>query len=179
MCIYPFDVNMTYTTPFILVFVGLPMGFIVFSYTKCFFAIRSSNHQIAQMDDNRRRADQECRKWMEIRATLTMMKATLGFILCFFPVSVIGFIDVFTGGGYLPRQVFTVSTFLVFLSSTINPFIYWLSNYDYRKAFREIFVCARESGMIGSSQRAHAVIPLQTVPTEVFYRSSELFWRVN
>ena len=169
ICIYPFDVNMTYTTPFILVFVGLPMGFIVFSYTKCFFAIRSSNHQIAQLDDNRRRADQEYRKWMEIRATLTMMKATLGFILCFFPVSVIGFIDVFTGGGYLPRRVFTVSTFLVFLSSTINPFIYWLSNRDYQRAFRNVFLCADESVVIDSSrpQRAHAVIPLQIVPTEV------------
>ena len=171
ICIYPFDVNMTYTTLFILFFIGLPMGFILFSYTKCFFAIRSSNLQIAQMDDNRRRADQEYRKWLEIRATLTMMKATLGFILCFFPVSVIGFIDAFTGGGNLPRRVFTISTFVVFSSSTINPFIYWLSNRDYRRAFRDLFLCTRKIVMINSSrpQRVHTIIdiPLQTVPTEV------------
>ncbi|XP_068707813.1 melatonin receptor type 1C-like [Montipora foliosa] len=169
ICIYPFDVNMTYTALVALLFIGLPMGLIVFSYIKCFFAIRSSNHQIAQMDDNRRRADQECRKWLEIRSTLTMMKATLGFILCWLPVSVIAFIDVSTGGDNLPRQVFTFTTFLVFLSSTINLFIYWLSNRDYQRAFRNVFRCAEESVVIDTSrpQRAHAVIPLQTELTEV------------
>ena len=147
-CIYPFNVSKTYTTLVQLLFIGFPMGLIGFSYTKCLLAIRSSNRQVAQMDDNPRMADHESRRAREIRATFTMMLSTLGFSSCWLPVSVIDFIDVFTGGGNLPRQVFMLNAFLIFTSSTINPFIYWLSNRDFRKAFREVFCCARESVMI-------------------------------
>lgn len=144
-CIYPFNVNMTYTTIVQLLFIAFPMGLIGFSYTKCFFAIRASNRQVAQMDDNPRPAEHELRKAREIRATFTMMLATLGFSLCWLPVSVIDFVDVFTGGGNLPRQVFMLNAFLIFMSSTINPFIYWISNCDFRKAYRELMLCAEEN----------------------------------
>ena len=87
-CIYPFNVNMIYTTIVQVLFIAFPMGLIAFSYTKCFFAIRSSNRQVAQMVDNLRPADHESRKAQEVRATWTMMFATLGFSLCWLPVSV-------------------------------------------------------------------------------------------
>jgi len=138
-CIYPFNVNTIYTTIVQILFIAFPMGLIAFSYTKCFFAIRSSNSQVTQMDDNRHPSDHDSRKAREIRATRTMMLATLGFSLCWIPVSIIDFIDAFTGGGKLPRQVFMLNAFLVFMSSAINPFIYWMSNRD----FREVLPCAK------------------------------------
>jgi len=140
-CIYPFDVNMIYTTIVEILFIAFPMGLIAFSYTKCFFAIRSSNRQVTQMDDNPRPSDHESRKAREFRATRTMMLATLGFSLCWLPVSIIDFIDTFTGGGNLPRQVFMLNALLIFTSSTINPFIYWLSNPDFRKGYWEVLKC--------------------------------------
>ena len=140
-CIYPFDVNMIYTTIIEILFIAFPMGLIAFSYTKCFFAIRSSNRQVTQMDDNPRPSDHESRKAREFRATRTMMLATLGFSLCWLPVSIIDFIDTFTGGGNLPRQVFMLNALLIFTSSTINPFIYWLSNPDFRKGYWEVLKC--------------------------------------
>ena len=142
-CIYPFHVNMIYTTIVQVLFIAFPMGLIAFSYTKCFFAIRFSNRQVTQMADNPTKADHESRKAREIRATWTMMFATLGFSLCWLPVSIIDFIDTFTGGGNLPRQAFMLNAFLVFTSSTINPFIYWLSNRDFRKACRDALPCVK------------------------------------
>ena len=82
ICIFPFNVNIIYTTIVQLLFIAFPMGFITFSYTKCFLTIRSSNRQIAQMEDNPHPAINQSRKAREIRATWTMMFATLGFILC-------------------------------------------------------------------------------------------------
>ena len=81
---------------------------------------------------------QESRKAREVRATWTMLFSTLGFSMCWLPVSVIGSIETFGAGGNLPRQVFILYSFLIFLSSTINPFVYCLLNRDFRKAFREV-----------------------------------------
>ena len=144
-CIYPFHVNMVYTTIVEVLFILFPMGLIAFSYTKCFLAIRSSNRELAQMEDNPHTANHEARKAREIRATWTMMFATLGFSLCWLPVSVIDYIDSFTGGGNLPRQVFLLYGFLILTSSTINPFIYWLTSHDFRKAYREVLPCKKDN----------------------------------
>ena len=148
ICIYPFNVNMIYTTIVQLLFIAIPFGLITLSYTKCFLAIRSNNRQVAQMQDNPHLANNQSRKAREIRATGTMMFATLGFILCWVPVSVIDFTDIFTGGGNLPRQVLILNTFLIFTSSTINPFIYWLTNRDFRKAYREVLPCRKKNEAI-------------------------------
>ena len=47
-CVYPFNVNMIYTTIVKILFIAFPMGVIAFSYAKCFFAIRSSNRQVTR-----------------------------------------------------------------------------------------------------------------------------------
>ena len=150
-CIYPFHVNMIYTTIVEILFIALSMGLIVFSYTNCILAIRSSNRQIAEMSDDPSSVAQESRKAREVRATWTMLFSTLGFSMCWLPVSVIVFIETSRGGGNLPRQVFMLNGFLIFFSSTINPFIYWLSNRDFRKAFREVipFGFKRNEIMVG------------------------------
>lgn len=44
----------------------------------------------------------------------------------------------FLGGGNLPRQVYMLNANLIYISSTINPFIYWLMNKDFRRAFKEV-----------------------------------------
>lgn len=147
-CIYPFNVNIIYTTIVQLLFIAFPMGLIAFSYTKCFLAIRSSSRQVAQMEENPHPANQESRKAREIRSTWTMMFATLGFSLCWLPVSVIDFIDTFTGGGNLPRQLFMLNAFLIYTSCTINPFIYWLTNRDFRNAYREVLSCRGRNEVI-------------------------------
>ena len=170
ICIFPFNVNIIYTTIVQLLFIAFPMGFIMFSYTKCFLTIRASNRQIAQMEDNPHPAINQSRKAREIRATRTMMFATLGFILCWVPVSVIDFIDTFTGGGNLPRQVFILNAFLIFTSSTVNPFIYWLTNRDFRKAYRKVLPCSKRNEVIvlgGNSKSIQSSVGQRTLNEQI------------
>ena len=155
-CIYPFHVNLIYTTIVQLLFIAFPMGLVVFSYTNCILAVRSSNRQIAEMADDPTSVGQGSRKAREVRATWTMLFSTLGFSMCWLPVSVIDFIETSRGGGNLPRQVFMLNGFLIFLSSTINPFIYWLSNRDFRKAFREVIPFAFERNEIMMGEMPHS-----------------------
>ena len=155
-CIYPFHVNLIYTTIVQLLFIAFPMGLVVFSYTNCILAVRSSNRQIAEMADDPTSVGQGCRKAREVRATWTMLFSTLGFSMCWLPVSVIDFIETSRGGGNLPRQVFMLNGFLIFFSSTINPFIYWLSNRDFRKAFREVIPFAFERNEIMMGEMPHS-----------------------
>ena len=138
LCIYPFHVNLIYAMTIQILFIAFPMGLIVFSYTRCILSIKSSNRQMTEMSDDPSSVGQESRKAREVRATWTMLFSTLGFSMCWLPVSVISFIETFGAGGNLPRQVFILYSFLIFLSSTINPFIYCLLNGDFRKAFWEV-----------------------------------------
>ena len=138
LCIYPFHVNIIYAVIIKILFIAFPIGLIVFSYTRCILAIKSSNRQMREMSDDPSSVGQESRKAREVRATWTMLFSTLGFSMCWLPVSVIGSIETFGAGGNLPRQVFILYSFLIFLSSTINPFVYCLLNRDFRKAFREV-----------------------------------------
>ena len=155
-CIYPFHVNLIYTTIVQLLFIAFPMGLVVFSYTNCILAVRSSNRQIAEMADDPTSVGQGSRKAREVRATWTMLFSTLGFSMCWLPVSVIDFIETSRGEGNLPRQAFMLNGFLIFLSSTINPFIYWLSNRDFRKAFREVIPFAFERNEIMMGEMPHS-----------------------
>ena len=155
-CIYPFHVNLIYTTIVQLLFIAFPMGLVVFSYTNCILAVRSSNRQIAEMAEDPTSVGQGSRKAREVRATWTMLFSTLGFSMCWLPVSVIDFIETSRGGGNLPRQVFMLNGFLIFFSSTINPFIYWLSNRDFRKAFREVIPFAFERNEIMMGEMPHS-----------------------
>ena len=165
LCIYPFHVNLIYTTIVQLLFIAFPMGLVVFSYTNCILAVRSSNRQIAEMADDPTSVGQGSRKAREVRATWTMLFSTLGFSMCWLPVSVIDFIETSRGGGNLPRQVFMLNGFLIFLSSTINPFIYWLSNRDFRKAFREVipFTFERNEIMMGEMPHSTQITAVQSL----------------
>ena len=164
-CIYPFHVNLIYTTIVQLLFIAFPMGLVVFSYTNCILAVRSSNRQIAEMADDPTSVGQGSRKAREVRATWTMLFSTLGFSMCWLPVSVIDFIETSRGGGNLPRQVFMLNGFLIFFSSTINPFIYWLSNRDFRKAFREVipFAFKRNEIMMGEMPHSTQITAVQSL----------------
>ena len=156
LCIYPFHVNIIYAVIIKILFIAFPIGLIVFSYTRCILAIKSSNRQMREMSDDPSSVGQESRKAREVRATWTMLFSTLGFSMCWLPVSVIDFIETSRGGGNLPRQAFMLNGFLIFLSSTINPFIYWLSNRDFRKAFREVIPFAFERNEIMMGEMPHS-----------------------
>ncbi|EDO48670.1 predicted protein, partial [Nematostella vectensis] len=96
LCMYPFNVDLTYTFLVQCLFIAIPMNLILYSYSKCYFAMRANNRRVAGMMTSGDQADAR-RKAQEARATRTMMVATAGFIMCWLPVSIIDFVDAFTG----------------------------------------------------------------------------------
>jgi len=74
----------------------------------------------------------------EANITKTLVVVLVGFALCWLPVLVIDTIDVVTGALILPRQLYLFYTFMVFLSSTINPFIYALVNKRFRREYSKV-----------------------------------------
>ena len=67
-------------------------------------------------------------------------------VVCFFlitwgPMGLVCFI--ITVGGHIPHKVLTVSVYLLFSSSVVNPIIYGITNPQFKQAFKKAFSCGR------------------------------------
>ena len=82
----------------------------------------------------------------EAKVTKTLAAVMVGFICCWLPVSIMDNIDAARGEHTLPRQVYLTYAFLVYLSSTINAFIYGVMNKQFRREYKAILrmiICFR------------------------------------
>ena len=81
----------------------------------------------------------------EAKVTNTLAAVMAGFAFCWLPVCIIDYIDAARGQPTLLRQAYLTYEFLVYLSSTIDPFIYGAMNRHFREEYkdilREIFSC--------------------------------------
>lgn len=141
LCLYPFEINIVYTISLDGVFIGLPTTLICFCYWRVFRTVR--RHKRVRTGNS-----QELTSRMNVQEaniTKTLVAVLLGFASCWLPVFVMDTIDVVTGALKLPRQLYLFYTFVVFLSSTINPFIYALVNKRFRREYCKIFrqLCRR------------------------------------
>ena len=62
----------------------------------------------------------------------------VAFGCCWLPIGVIDTIDVVHGDATLPRQLYLMYGLFIFLSSTINPFIYGILNTNFRREFIKV-----------------------------------------
>ena len=148
MCLYPFQTNITYTVFIECVFVAAPFTLITFCYAKVFYTVSRSNRVFTQENNPEQlRANVE-----EAKVTKTLALVMVSFSLCWLPISIMDYIDAARGEPTLPRQVYLTYGFLVYLSSTINPFIYGATNRHFRREYKAIlkkisliFTCGRFS----------------------------------
>ena len=148
MCMYPFQSNIAYTVFIECVFVAAPFTLITFCYAKVFYTVSRSNRVFTQENNPEQlRANVE-----EAKVTKTLALVMLSFSLCWLPISIMDYIDAARGEPTLPRQVYLTYGFLVYLSSTINPFIYGATNRHFRREYKAIlkkisliFTCGRFS----------------------------------
>ena len=116
MCLYTFESNIAYTVFIECVYVVTPLMIITICYAKVFRAVSRSNRVFSSQNNPQQlRANVE-----EAKVTKTLVAALVGFACCWLSISVIDNIDAARGEHTLPRQVY--------LSSTINPFIYGSMN---------------------------------------------------
>ena len=148
MCMYPFQTNIAYTVFIECVFVAAPFTLITFCYAKVFYTVSRSNRVFTQENNPEQlRANVE-----EAKVTKTLALVMVSFSLCWLPISIMDYIDAARGEPTLPRQVYLTYGFLVYLSSTINPFIYGATNRGFRREYKTIlkkisliFTCGRFS----------------------------------
>ena len=77
----------------------------------------------------------------EIRICRSLFVVVFAFMLCWIPSWVIVIFGRFHFIGRMPRATQLLCTFLVFLSSTLNPFIYAGMNPLFRREFRRLLLC--------------------------------------
>ena len=135
LCVYPFEINIAYTVCLDVMFIGVPTSTIVFCYWRVFKTVRGQNRVMtANGVDSATRVNVR-----DANITKTLVAVVVGFALCWLPVLVMDTTDVVTGALILPRQMYLFYTIMVFLSSTINPFIYAVVNKRFKREFLKIF----------------------------------------
>ena len=142
LCSYTFESNIAYTVFLECVYVATPLTIITICYTKVFRAVSRSNQVFSQENNlHQLRANVE-----EAKVTKTLAAVVVGFTCCWLPVSVMDNIDAAHGEHTLPRQAYLTYAFLIYLSTTINPFIYGATNRQFRREYKAILkmtICFR------------------------------------
>ncbi|KAJ7365607.1 Melatonin- receptor [Desmophyllum pertusum] len=144
LCLYPFDTNIAYTIFLECVYIGTPLTVITICYAKVFYTVSRSNRVFSQENNPQLlRANVE-----EAKVTKTLAAVMVGFACCWIPVTIIDYIDAARGEPTLARQAYLTYGFLIYLSSTINPFIYGATNKNFRREYHVILsniLCLRSS----------------------------------
>ena len=149
VCVYPFEINTAYTAGLDVVFIGVPTAAISFCYWRVYRTLSQRNRV---MSEKAYRLNVR-----EANITKTAGAVVLGFVFCWLPVLVIDVIDTVSASLILPRQLYLLYTFMVFLSSTINPIIYALVSRRFRKALEILLngMCNRKRPSEAMGHVAH------------------------
>ena len=131
--------KITHYSVVVSLFFVLPLGVAIVSYYKVFKTINQHNQN---MSSTVRTEDQDSRiTAKEIKITKSLAVVVLAFGLCWIPFWIIAVMQRFTSDAVVPRNVQLLCTFLLFFSSTINPFIYAGMNPSFRAEFRRTLFC--------------------------------------
>ena len=75
----------------------------------------------------------------EAKVTKRLVAVVVGFACCWLPIFIVDNIDMAHGEPTLPRQAYLTYGFLVYLSSTINPFMYCATEKRLRREYKVVF----------------------------------------
>ena len=135
MCLYTFQTNIAYTAFIECAYIATPLTLIIICYAKVFYTVSRSNQVFSRENNPQQlRANVE-----EAKVTKTLATVMAGFAFCWLPVCIMDYIDAARGEPSLPRQAYLTYGFLVYLSSTINPFIYGATSRHFRREYKVIF----------------------------------------
>lgn len=126
----------------LIFFVILSMALIIASYVQVSRAIRQ-HQQNLQLTLKTTRRGMTNVSVEEIKITKTLFILVMAFVLCWIPVySVVSIIR--TGlDSTMTNEGSLIATYLIFLSSAINPYIYAFSHRIFRNEFKRILFCGR------------------------------------
>lgn len=136
------------------VFVVAPIAITSFCYYKIFQTIKLHNKNVIPSlegsSDNFSRAKISRR---ELKISMSLFVVVIVFAFCWIPLWVLALLFRFKLVKSLPRNVALFVSFLVFFSSTINPFIYAGMNRSFRREIRPICLPASKHEPVSERTR--------------------------
>ena len=99
----------------------------------------------------------------EIKVTKSLAIVVFAFALCWIPFWIIVVIQRFASDVVVPRNIQLLCPFLMFFSSTINPFIYAGMNPSFRAEFRRILLCKVKSLQVCKELRGSKDLDLKKI----------------
>ena len=134
MYLYTFERNIPYAVFFGLVYIAAPLTVISICYAKVFCSVSRSN-RVFSLQNNLQQLRANVKGAI---VTKTLAAIMVGFTCCCLPISVMDYIDVAQGKSTFPRQAYLTYGFLIYLSSTIKPFIYGGTNKQFRQEYKAV-----------------------------------------
>ncbi|KAL9962123.1 hypothetical protein ACROYT_G031198 [Oculina patagonica] len=119
-------------------FVVAPIVITSVCYYKIFRAIKFHNKNVLPSLQSRNSTSTVSISSREIRTSISLFVVVIVFACCWIPLWVLALLFRFQLVESLPRNVTLLISFLVFFSSTINPFIYAGMNRSFRNEIRRI-----------------------------------------
>ena len=139
----------------------LPLGVALVSYYKVFKKIKHHNLNMASTAHAEGRENRLTVK--EIKLTKSLAIVVFAFALCWIPLWIIVMIQRFASDVVVPRNIQLLCPFLMFFSSTINPFIYAGMNPSFRAEFRRILLCKVKSLQVCKELRGSKDLDLKKI----------------
>ena len=124
-------------------FLLFPLTVTIISYRKVSKHIREHNMWVAQAFQSHHSGDTGTTtiSTHEIRICRSLFVIVFAFMFCWIPTWIIAILARFHVVANMTRDIQLLSTFLVSLSSTLNPFIYAGMNPLFRREFRRLLLC--------------------------------------
>ena len=135
-------------------FLFVPLTIAFTCYYSVFKRIRQHNLDIAPFLQNRSRESRI--SVQEIRISKSLFGVVLGFAICWIPSYIVALFVRFKFVNDLHPSVALICITCIFLSSTINPFIYAGMNRAFRSEFKKLLFCQKQ-------QASSVILPDSTV----------------
>ena len=121
---------------------------IVFCYWKIYRKVKMHNANLSWQSSNA----------VDVKVSKTLFVTVVSFVSLFLPASVIFTLHEFLWPTGFPRFVALLAVFLIFMTSSTNPFIYGYMNRAFRNEFKKFLMPKRrhsvaEGGATGQNQR--------------------------
>ncbi|XP_078345960.1 rhodopsin, GQ-coupled-like [Oculina patagonica] len=140
-CYFNLSENLPYTITLAIVVFILPYILITVPYYRIFRFIRGHSRKLSvnSVTASFRKASRST--FQDFKVTKLLLVVVCVFVACWTPHIIVNLMNGFGIIQPIPRILDAISTFLMFLSSSCNPFIYGLMNKKFRKGFRAV-LCA-------------------------------------
>ena len=126
-----------FTAFLVTVYVGFPTCVIFFCYLRIFKTVRSHNNNFQTSGNGPSTLNVG-----EIKVARTLFVIVVFFNLCWTPILLIDLVDTVRGSWTFPREAYVAYSFLVTISSALNPVIYGVLNNSFQKEYLKFLRCS-------------------------------------